>query len=497
MLASIVHKGADRKGTTIPYIMHPVQVARLLERHGFSEEVVLAGLLHDVLEDAKFENTQLQDDLVATFKDHFESVARTQDAFREAVEAFIALSFGQKVLNLVKDVTELKQKGGVERPWRTRKGEQIAHISELDTDGAGLKAADALHNTQSILRDVRQLGRKALTRFNGSGEELLWSYGAVTEALRDRLHEHAIVRELDDAVFEMTEEINGLLAQSVTATSCLFCGVDHQGIAACGNRAGEQPAVMTLDGTRIRSLAHWRRVAPPAGRDRHWVTGRSAKEVARAWSQLSTPEDVVRAIRALPGLDGFMAETVIPEVVTPLDGFGEGRNHDLIVLGAANGKRVLVGIEAKSDEKLGPRIGEYRAKAEEHNFARRSTGRRLSNIPERIRLLTRLVFGNRKVDLSQHRLQLLHGIGGTLIEAAARGADVAVFLVHTFRSSDADSDRIDRNRNDVEQFMSLLRSAGNASDAFAFISGDSLEGARLPFFVTTCETSLHSTARLC
>src|SRR5947207_5909922 len=66
ILATLAHDRQPRKGTLIPYIMHPVHVARLLERHGYSEEVVIAGLLHDVLEDAKFADLSLQDRLRPT-----------------------------------------------------------------------------------------------------------------------------------------------------------------------------------------------------------------------------------------------------------------------------------------------------------------------------------------------------------------------------------------------------------------------------------------------
>jgi Domain of unknown function (DUF6946) len=168
-------------------------------------------------------------------------------------------------------------------------------------------------------------------------------------------------------------------------------------------------------------------------RDHQWVNRRSAKEVARAWSGLAAPADILRAVRELPGLESFEAVTVIPEHATDLDGFGEGRNHDLIVMGTASGKRVLIGIEAKCDEELGPRIGAYLEQADRANVIRSADGRRLSNVPARIRLLKQLVFRDDAVDLSEQRYQLLHGVGGTLIEAAARRADVAVFIVHTFR----------------------------------------------------------------
>src|SRR5687767_8888533 len=80
-LASLAHAGVPRKGTAVPYIMHPVHVARLLDRHGFSEDVVIAGLLHDVLEDAEYGDKTLQDALRQTFLE-FEDIEPSDAAFR-------------------------------------------------------------------------------------------------------------------------------------------------------------------------------------------------------------------------------------------------------------------------------------------------------------------------------------------------------------------------------------------------------------------------------
>lgn len=176
-LASLAHAGVPRKETVIPYIMHPVHVARLLERHGFSEEVVIAGLLHDVLEDAKFGDETLQTALRQTFGE-FSDAEPSEAAFRSGTEAFIGVKFGTNVLELVRSVTEAKSDGRsvteaksdglVKRSWRERKDEQLVHISKMSRDQAALKAADALHNSRSVLRDVRCGGLQALLRFNCS-----------------------------------------------------------------------------------------------------------------------------------------------------------------------------------------------------------------------------------------------------------------------------------------------------------------------------------------
>ncbi|MEK7182016.1 MAG: HD domain-containing protein, partial [Patescibacteria group bacterium] len=49
--ATVLHHGQERKGTGAPYIVHPYAVAFLLAHYTDDEDVIIAGLLHDVLED--------------------------------------------------------------------------------------------------------------------------------------------------------------------------------------------------------------------------------------------------------------------------------------------------------------------------------------------------------------------------------------------------------------------------------------------------------------
>lgn len=45
------HKDTYRKGTTIPYIVHPTSMVRYLARLGASDALRAAAALHDVIED--------------------------------------------------------------------------------------------------------------------------------------------------------------------------------------------------------------------------------------------------------------------------------------------------------------------------------------------------------------------------------------------------------------------------------------------------------------
>ncbi len=48
--AAQAHAGHFRKGTKIPYIIHPLAVAKILIENEYSEEIVIAGILHDTIE---------------------------------------------------------------------------------------------------------------------------------------------------------------------------------------------------------------------------------------------------------------------------------------------------------------------------------------------------------------------------------------------------------------------------------------------------------------
>jgi (p)ppGpp synthase/HD superfamily hydrolase len=206
-LASMVHDGMRRKGTLVPYITHPVHVARLLDRHGFSEDVVIAGLLHDVLEDARFGDASLQAALRCTFS-QFANTEPSEAAFRDDTEAFIEAKFGNNVLELVRFVTEDKT-----HSWRVRKDRQLGHIPEMTRDQAALKAADGLHNCRSSLSDIQRDGLNVFQRFDCSIDDTLWFLGASTDALRRHvLAGHPLQLELDAAAFEFIEEVNRLRA---------------------------------------------------------------------------------------------------------------------------------------------------------------------------------------------------------------------------------------------------------------------------------------------
>jgi (p)ppGpp synthase/HD superfamily hydrolase len=172
-LAARAHREQLRKGTDIPYIAHPVHVSLILIRHSFGEDLAIAGLLHDVVEDT--------------------------DVPLERIEA----GFGDTVARLVAAVSETKMAGGAELPWEQRKAEKLAHLHAGGPDVAALKAADAIHNARSITADVRQDGPSVWGRFKRGADQTLWYYREILEGVRAKLGDHPIVVELTAAVEDL------------------------------------------------------------------------------------------------------------------------------------------------------------------------------------------------------------------------------------------------------------------------------------------------------
>ena len=111
-IALAAHDGQLRKASSEPYIVHPLHVALILARWGQDDDVIVAGLLHDVVEDC----------------DGWD-LARVE---RE---------FGHHIAHVVGELTEDKSK-----TWEERKRAGIAKVPHMSPQAATVKSADKLHN---------------------------------------------------------------------------------------------------------------------------------------------------------------------------------------------------------------------------------------------------------------------------------------------------------------------------------------------------------------
>jgi (p)ppGpp synthase/HD superfamily hydrolase len=166
------HKNQTRKASTIPYIAHLMGVASLVLEAGGDEDLAIAALLHDVVEDCG-------------------GAPMLQEVRRK---------FGDRVARVVDGCSDADTYP--KPPWRERKEKYIARLKKENADTRLVSAADKLNNVRSILSDYRAIGESVWSRFNGGREGTLWYY----RTLRDEFLRHKpnrITRELELAVNEL------------------------------------------------------------------------------------------------------------------------------------------------------------------------------------------------------------------------------------------------------------------------------------------------------
>jgi GTP pyrophosphokinase len=166
------HAGQARKASTIPYVAHLMGVASLVLEAGGDEDLAIAALLHDVIEDCG-------------------GAPMLKEVRRR---------FGSRVAKVVDGCTDADTYP--KPPWRERKEKYISHLKKADADTRLVGAADKLSNVRSILSDYRVVGESVWSRFNGGREGTLWYY----RTLRDQFLRHKpnrITRDLELAVNEL------------------------------------------------------------------------------------------------------------------------------------------------------------------------------------------------------------------------------------------------------------------------------------------------------
>jgi (p)ppGpp synthase/HD superfamily hydrolase len=166
------HAGQLRKASTIPYIAHLMGVASLVLEAGGDEDLAIAALLHDVVEDCGGEPMLKE----------------------------IGRRFGTRVADMVDGCTDADTYP--KPPWRERKEKYIRQLKTADADTRLVSAADKLNNLRSILSDYRAVGESVWSRFNGGREGTLWYYRTLRDVFL-RQKRNRIPRELDLAVIEL------------------------------------------------------------------------------------------------------------------------------------------------------------------------------------------------------------------------------------------------------------------------------------------------------
>jgi (p)ppGpp synthase/HD superfamily hydrolase len=169
------HQGQVRKGDRqLPYIVHPVTVALILSRYTDDEDTIVAGLLHDVLEDTPLS------------------------------EAAVEREVGAKVLAIVRDVTEPDLPG---LSWDTRKARYLRQLEQAQRGALLVACADKIANLVSMIAAHATQGDTLWERFNAPPAQKLAFYRQVHDVVRAVWPACPMLRELANRLEEAERKL--------------------------------------------------------------------------------------------------------------------------------------------------------------------------------------------------------------------------------------------------------------------------------------------------
>jgi (p)ppGpp synthase/HD superfamily hydrolase len=173
------HKNQKRKGNNVPYMVHILDVAKLLlSESSASEKAVIAGILHDTLEDTTYTAEKLKND------------------------------FGPEILELVLFATESDKDSTTSKEqkrltWKQRKQHTIDACQTATNDQLLILLADKLSNLQSIKDDMVILGDNIWSFFNASKADICWYYYELGNIFRQRIDNARLFKLFDKLLTEV------------------------------------------------------------------------------------------------------------------------------------------------------------------------------------------------------------------------------------------------------------------------------------------------------
>jgi myo-inositol-1(or 4)-monophosphatase len=135
--AAKAHAGVVRKGTTVPYIVHPMEALAIVATITDDQELLAAAALHDVIEDAGVSPADIRSE------------------------------FGDRVASLVDSETDNEVPGMSHvDSWQIRKQSAVDHLASASRDIQIVALGDKLSNMRAMVRHYAQVGEQVWQRFN-------------------------------------------------------------------------------------------------------------------------------------------------------------------------------------------------------------------------------------------------------------------------------------------------------------------------------------------
>lgn len=156
--ASVLHKDQLRKGSMpFPYITHLMATAFTLLDYTKDEDVIIAALLHDAIEDTDYTIDELQED------------------------------FGGKVREIVEAVTEPKRDSEKKLTWREQKMTYVRQLKKAPKEALLVATADKIHNFRTIVEDYTDSYDRYVQDFGKNFDDRLEVYQEIHDIINSRL----------------------------------------------------------------------------------------------------------------------------------------------------------------------------------------------------------------------------------------------------------------------------------------------------------------------
>ncbi len=170
------HKGQQRKGSSVPYIVHPIETALIAMTLTRDQDIIIASLFHDIIEDTRYSAKDIED------------------------------RFGSRIAHLVQMESENKRKGqDASETWKLRKQEFIDGLDEKSKDEKIIALADKLSNMRATRQGYLKNDEKFWERFHQKDKKMHgWYYRTVANKLRE-FEDTEAWKELDRLIREVFE----------------------------------------------------------------------------------------------------------------------------------------------------------------------------------------------------------------------------------------------------------------------------------------------------
>ena len=166
-IAEKAHEDQVRKDDGSPYIAHPIAVSEIVRENGFSDTVIAAALVHDVLEDTPVTETELRNEL------------------------------GDEVVDIVTAVSEDKS-----LPWEDRKKQYVDQVAAASEETKAVSVADKIHNSRSNIIAHERMGTAVWDVFNVGRDKKLWFERTLCDRLKETW-QHPMLDEYESLIIRL------------------------------------------------------------------------------------------------------------------------------------------------------------------------------------------------------------------------------------------------------------------------------------------------------